>query len=135
MPSFGASKGVLVALCVAFSLKLLVLAVKVASAHADTVPVPAASAARPQPPGFPDVPIVMYSASWCGVCRNAKAWMATQGIVYEDRDVDDSPSNESAMRALNPRGGVPTFDIGGEVMVGFSPRGLVAAMQRAAHPR
>jgi len=38
------------------------------------------------------------------------------------------------MRALNPRGGVPTIDIGGEhVMVGFSSSELLGAIDRAAY--
>lgn len=125
-----------VAVMMIFSLKALAMAAGVTSVHAATADAPGAASGRPaagpQPPGFPDVPIVMYSASWCGVCRSAKAWMGSQGIVYEEHDVDDSAANERALRALNPRGGVPTFDVGGEVMVGFSPRGLVATMQRAA---
>ena len=76
--------------------------------------------------------VIVYTTGWCSVCRRAKAWMNDQGIAYDERDVESSSEYASAMHAINPRGGVPTFDVEGEVMVGFSEQGLVAAMTRAA---
>jgi hypothetical protein len=39
------------------------------------------------------------------------------------------------MRRANPSGGIPMFLIDGQVKVGFSSRGLKAAIQRAARRR
>jgi len=88
---------------------------------------------EPPAPGLPgDVSVVIYTTGWCSVCKRAKAWMSDQGIPYEERDVERSASYASAMRAINPRGSVPTFDVDGEVMVGFSEQSLAATMKRAA---
>jgi glutaredoxin len=89
----------------------------------------------PEPVSLSDVHLVVYTTSWCGVCRRAKSWMNSQGIAYEDRDVETSSENLREMRALNPRGSVPTFDVEGTVLVGFSERALVSSMQRAAQRR
>ena len=79
-----------------------------------------------------DVHVVVYTTGWCSVCKHAKTWMASQGIAYEEHDVERSSDDARRMRALNPRGSVPTFDVEGEVLVGFSEPGLLAAMQSAA---
>jgi glutaredoxin len=79
-----------------------------------------------------DVSVVVYTTGWCSVCKRAKAWMSEQGIGYEERNVESSADYASAMRALNPKGSVPTFDVDGEVMIGFSEQGLLATMKRAA---
>jgi glutaredoxin len=114
-----------------------------ASASANAPPPPARSTAAPpeakvpapdrDPPGaLSNVNVVVYTTGWCSVCRRAKAWMGDHGIAYDERDVESSSEYASAMHAINPRGSVPTFDVEGEVMVGFSEQGLVAAMTRAA---
>jgi glutaredoxin len=93
---------------------------------------------RPEPAAavsIEDVPVVVYTTSWCPVCRRAKAWMASQGIAYEDRDIESSRENAVLIRTLNPRGSIPTFDIDGDVMIGFSESNLVAMMRRAARRR
>jgi glutaredoxin len=82
-----------------------------------------------------DVHVVVYTTGWCPVCKRAKAWMALQGIRYEERNIELSSEDAQTMRAINPRGSIPTFDIEGDVMVGFSEQGLVAAMQNAARWR
>jgi len=58
--------------------------------------------------------------------------MTSQGIAYEERNIELSSEYAAKMRAINPRGSIPTFDVEGEVMIGFSERGLVASMQDAA---
>jgi glutaredoxin len=123
--------------------------------HVDELPLyqPIASAAGPstaRPPSAPppepevqapaaaatvslrDVHVVVYTTGWCSVCKRAKAWMAGQGIPYEERDIDRSSEYAQKMRSLNPRGSIPTFDVEGDVMVGFSENALIAMMQNAA---
>ncbi|MGO9836829.1 MAG: glutaredoxin family protein [Polyangiaceae bacterium] len=90
--------------------------------------------AEPSPPAarVSPVHVVVYTTGWCPVCKRAKAWMASRGIPYEERNIELSSEDARAMRAINPRGSIPTFDVEGHVMVGFSEQGLVAAMQNAA---
>ncbi len=109
---------------------------------------PARSAAAPPEPPAEDLPaqaprpaatvsmrdvhVVVYTTRWCSVCKRAKAWMTSQGIAYEERNIEQSSEYAGKMRAINPRGSIPTFDIEGQVLVGFSEQGLVASMQNAA---
>lgn len=99
-------------------------------------PEPAAEArAEPSAASLSNVHVVVYTTSWCSVCKRAKKWMAANGVSYEERDVETSDANARRMRILNPRGGVPTFDVEGQVMVGFSEDGLLATMRQAAQHR
>ncbi len=95
----------------------------------------AAPAAAEAPPSIDGVRVVVYTASWCGVCKRAKAWMAGQGIAYEDHDIEASSEDARRIRTLNPRGSIPTFDVEGDVLVGFSESSLLATMRRAAQRR
>ncbi|MGH7294795.1 MAG: glutaredoxin family protein [Polyangiaceae bacterium] len=78
------------------------------------------------------VRIVVYTTSWCPHCRRAKAWLAANGISYEERNIESSAQYARENRSLNPRGSIPTFDVDGDVSVGFSQQELVAMIQRAA---
>jgi glutaredoxin len=83
-------------------------------------------------PGAPaPVSVVVYTTNWCPVCKRAKAWMQASGIPFEERDVERSREYGRAMRAINPRGSVPTFDVDGDVLVGFSEASVQKAMDRA----
>jgi glutaredoxin 3 len=78
------------------------------------------------------VHVVVYTTGWCPHCKRAKAWMAASGVPYEERNIESSTTNADKNRSLNPRGSIPTFDVDGEVMVGFSEPDLVAMIERAA---
>jgi glutaredoxin len=96
-----------------------------AAAAAGDAPAPTteASAARP-------VHVIVYTTSWCPSCRAAKAWLNKNGIAYEERDIEASRTYAAQMRALNPRGSIPTFDVEGDVDVGFSSSWLVAMLRK-----
>jgi glutaredoxin len=79
--------------------------------------------------------VIVYTTEWCPVCKQARAWMKAQAIVYDERNVERSTPDGRAMRALNPRGSVPTFDIEGDVLIGFNEKALRAAVDRAASRR
>jgi glutaredoxin len=97
----------------------------------------AAVAAGPSPVTVPadaspsDVNVLMYTASWCDVCKRAEAFMTRRGIPFEERDVTASTVWDQELHQLNPGGGVPTFDVDGNVMVGFDPRWLLVNIRRA----
>jgi glutaredoxin 3 len=95
---------------------------------APPAPTPAAPALAP----ISDVHVVVYTTPWCPVCKQAKAWMVGHGVAFEERDIEASSDNARKILAINPRSSIPTFDVEGDVMVGFSEEQLVAMMQRAA---
>ena len=78
------------------------------------------------------VSIEMYSAAWCQACSAAKAWMREQGVQYHEVDVDHGQGALAQLQVLNPRRTLPTFDVEGEVLVGFRPEALESAIRRGA---
>jgi glutaredoxin len=103
-------------------------------------PAPSTSAAQgddaersTRPPS--NVHVIVYTTSWCPSCRRAKQWMNANGVAYEEHDIERSSESARKMRAINPRGSVPTFDVEGQVEVGFSAESLLAAMRSAADRR
>lgn len=81
------------------------------------------------------VVVTMYAASWCPSCRRARRYLREKGISYVERDVANDRSAQQRLRQLNPRGSIPTFEIEGQVFVGFNPAGLQSAIDRAARER
>jgi glutaredoxin len=81
------------------------------------------------------VRITMYSTSWCGVCARARAFLQSAQVPFTDRDVEADVMAAQEARRLNPRGSVPTFDIAGTPLVGFSPRSFTAAIVNATSNR
>jgi glutaredoxin 3 len=81
------------------------------------------------------VHITLYTTKWCPVCKRAKAWMNEKGYAYEERDVESNPEYAKQFRAINARGGVPTFDIDGEIVKGFSDRAVSVAIAKAQERR
>jgi len=78
------------------------------------------------------VSIEMYSAAWCTACSRAKEWLRSQNISYHEIDVDQRTGAMGQLAVLNPRRTLPTFDVQGEVLVGFQPDRLATAIRGAA---
>ncbi|MBX7191988.1 MAG: glutaredoxin family protein [Sandaracinaceae bacterium] len=78
------------------------------------------------------VSIEMYSATWCTACSRAKAWLREQNIQYHEIDVDQRSGAMGQLAVLNPRRTLPTFDVQGQVLVGFEPDALAGAIRGAA---
>jgi glutaredoxin len=81
------------------------------------------------------VSIIMYSASWCSVCRAARSYLQSASIPFTERDVDTDASAAAEVRRLNPRGSVPTFDVEGTPVIGFSRPALEQAIATAEQRR
>jgi glutaredoxin len=81
------------------------------------------------------VSITMYSTTWCGFCKKARAYMQQQHIEFTDLDVDRDVAAAARQRALNPSGSVPTIAVDEEVLIGFSPDSLEDRINRAARRR
>lgn len=63
--------------------------------------------------------VVMYSASWCGVCKKAKRYFKQNKIKFTEYDIEKSAKGRSDYRKLNA-GGVPVILVGQERMNGFN---------------
>lgn len=83
------------------------------------------------------ISIEMYTATWCQACQAAHRWMDREGIAYHEIDVDRQSDAIAQLSMLNPRRTLPTFDVEGQVLVGFDQVALTSAIDGAArrHPR
>ncbi|MBR0566891.1 glutaredoxin family protein [Azoarcus sp. L1K30] len=62
---------------------------------------------------------VLYSATWCGYCAKAKAYLAGKGISYEEIDIDTNEGKASFAQAGGGKG-VPLLLARGQRVQGFS---------------
>lgn len=81
------------------------------------------------------VVVTIYTTSWCGVCRRAKAWMSARGVSYVEKDVEASAAYASEWRALGTNNAVPTTVVDRTVLVGFSESRFQDALDAAARRR
>jgi glutaredoxin len=75
--------------------------------------------------------VIVYSATWCGFCRKAKAWMKQNDVPFVERDVEKTAGAQAELdaklRAASvPGGGIPVIDWAGTLVVGFD----VPSLQR-----
>ena len=91
-------------------------------------PVPAATLSyveqlrrmRASSPPPPVEGLVLYSASWCGYCRKAKAYLAAKGAPYQEIDID-TPTGRNAFAQAGGGKGVPLLiSKSGQRAQGFS---------------
>ena len=67
--------------------------------------------------------VVMYSASWCGVCKKAKRYFEEKGIKYTEYDVENNAKGRAEFKRLGAKG-VPVILVGNRRMNGFSIDGF-----------
>lgn len=65
--------------------------------------------------------VVMYSTSWCGVCKKAARHFRQKKIPFTEYDIEKSARAAQEYRRLNARG-VPVILIGDQRMNGFSAK-------------
>jgi glutaredoxin len=77
------------------------------------------------------VAITLYTTTWCGYCKQARAYLGEHRIAHVERDIEADPAARERRRTLNPRGGVPTFEIDSLVLNGWSAAHLEQAIAQA----
>lgn len=63
--------------------------------------------------------VVLYSADWCGYCRKAKAYLASNRIAYHEVDIDTDNGKADFARTGGGKG-IPLLLAGGQRVQGFS---------------
>jgi glutaredoxin len=92
-------------------------------------------AAKPQLATAGDSDVVIYKASWCGVCRSAASYLRARHVSFIEKDVEHDPGASDEMmrkaqaKGLSPRG-VPVIDFRGEIMLGFDQARLEGLIDR-----
>ncbi|HSM13696.1 MAG TPA: glutaredoxin family protein, partial [Thermoanaerobaculia bacterium] len=65
--------------------------------------------------------IRLFTTSWCGWCRKARALLTELGARFEERDIEvDAEAGREQARLAGPGAGVPVVEFAGDVLVGFS---------------
>jgi glutaredoxin len=64
--------------------------------------------------------VIIYSASWCSVCKQARAWFEQENISFTEYDIEHSEKGRQDFKKLNGRG-VPVILVGRKKLIGFSP--------------
>lgn len=62
---------------------------------------------------------VLYTATWCGYCRKAKAYLAARGIAFREVDIE-TPDGLAAFARDGGGKGVPVLVLGKTRIDGFS---------------
>lgn len=65
--------------------------------------------------------VIMYSTTWCGVCKRAKRYFQKHNIAFQEYDVEKSAKGREDYQRMNGRG-VPIILVGNNRMNGFSAR-------------
>lgn len=63
--------------------------------------------------------VIIYSADWCGVCKQAKQYFNRQGVAYKEYDIEKSAKGRKDFKRLRARG-VPVILVGKQRMDGFN---------------
>lgn len=79
---------------------------------------------------------IVYGADWCKPCHEAKRYLKSRGVAVVEKDIEESQVARKEMQQklakANRRGAsIPVIDVGGQVLVGFSPRALDRAIDAA----
>ena len=67
--------------------------------------------------------VIMYSASWCGACKQARRYFQEKGIRFTEYDVERSAKGRLEYRKLGAKG-VPVILVDDQRMNGFSVQGF-----------
>ena len=77
--------------------------------------------------------VVIYTTTWCGYCKKAKAYLKKKGVDFVEKDVekDQQAAEELAQKAaaanVRPQG-VPVIDVRGKLILGFDEAAIAAAL-------
>lgn len=70
------------------------------------------------PAHAPEGKLVMYSTTWCGACKRARSYFASNNIKYTDYDIEYNPIAKKRYNQLGANG-VPVIFYGKKRMNGF----------------
>lgn len=93
-------------------------------------------AAPTGPNGVVKITAIVYGADWCKPCHDAEALLQKLGVEVTKKDVEESRAAQAEMQHKLVQAGrmgasIPVIDLGGQLFIGFDPRQLTAAVERA----
>ena len=86
------------------------------------------------PAGAQQPRVVVYGASWCSACHQAAAWLRANNVPFIEHDIEREPEAAQQMQTRAraqgvSTGSIPIIDVGGRLMVGFSPDAIQQALR------
>jgi arsenate reductase-like glutaredoxin family protein len=119
------------------------LAARTGLAQAMAAPPPSAPSAAPagtaailapSAPNNGQARVVLYGAEWCSACHQAANWLRANNIPFIERDIEREPQAQQEMIARAraqgvPTGSIPLIEVGGRMLVGFSPEAIQQALR------
>jgi len=73
---------------------------------------------------------IVYSAAWCGACKDTKAFLKSLGVTVEERDIDKDPTAAAELAKIaGDDAGIPVTVLGGKVIGGFDEEALRTAAE------
>ena len=72
-----------------------------------------------QQAALPSGELLLFTATWCVYCKQAKAYLAAKGLPYREIDIESNAGAASYAQAGGQRG-VPLLFKGGQRVLGFS---------------
>jgi len=93
---------------------------------------PRAAKAYAAPASYSGASVTIYTTSWCGICKAAKAYMRQKGVSYIEKDIEkDSGAKAEAAAKTGGVTSVPIIDVNGQIMVGFEKAALDRMLAKA----
>jgi mycoredoxin len=65
--------------------------------------------------------LLLYSASWCRDCREAKRFLATHSIPYQEIDIENTPGAADQVIANVGKRAIPQFVLDGKWIQPYKP--------------
>jgi len=71
--------------------------------------------------------VTVYHQPNCSACKTAMQFLSQRGVSYVAKDISTDEQARNELVALGSQA-TPTITIDGEVLIGFNPRKLSAAL-------
>jgi mycoredoxin len=65
--------------------------------------------------------LLVYSASWCRDCREAKRFLAAHSIPFTEIDIENTPGAAEAVIAQTGKRAIPQFVLNGQWIQPYRP--------------
>lgn len=92
---------------------------------APVTPVPKA-----QPAAAAGEKVTLYTTTWCGYCKKARAYLNARNIPFDDVDVETTDRGRREYREMGGNG-VPVIFVGSRRMDGYDQGGLEGMLKAA----
>lgn len=65
--------------------------------------------------------LIVYSASWCRDCREAKRWLAEHNISFQEIDIEQIPGAADEVVRRTGKRAIPQFVLDGRWIQPYTP--------------